>query len=184
MVIEQRRPLKRVLLSLLVVQWSRRCVMVVAGTGHRPNKLGGYGVKAQRRVVRTAIFSLEHLKPERVISGMAIGWDQALARAAVELDIPFVAAVPFESQDSMWPEQSRLAYRELLTLATEVVVVSPGSYSANAMQRRNIWMVDHCTDVLALWNGTSGGTANCIAYARHVKRPIHNAWKHFIASPE
>ena len=153
--------------------------MVVAGTGHRPNKLGGYGVAAERRVFTTALRSLEHLKPERVISGMALGWDQALARAAVELGIPFVAAVPFEGQERMWPEPSQRRFRELLAQAAETVIVSPGSYSANAMQVRNIWMVGRCDRVLALWNGSTGGTHNCITYAARVGKPFVNAWKLF-----
>jgi uncharacterized phage-like protein YoqJ len=153
--------------------------MVVAGAGHRPNKLGGYGVAAQTRVFQTALRSLEHLKPERVISGMALGWDQMLARAALHLGIPFVAAVPFQGQESAWPHTSQESYRELLALASEVVVVSPGTYSPVLMQRRNIWMVDHADRVLALWDGSGGGTGNCIQYARHVARPISNAWKLF-----
>lgn len=155
--------------------------MVVAGTGHRPNKLGGYGVAAERRVLNTALRSLEHLKPERVISGMALGWDQALARAAIDLGIPFVAAVPFEGQERMWPEHSRRRFRELLAQASETVIVSPGSYSANAMQVRNIWMVDHCDRVLALWNGSTGGTHNCITYAARAGKPFVNAWKLFVS---
>ena len=155
--------------------------MIVAGTGHRPNKLGGYGVKATARVIETARRSLEHLKPERVISGMALGWDQALAHAAIDLGIPFVAAVPFTGQELAWPAASQTAYRELLAQAAEVVIVSGGGYSAAAMQTRNIWMVDHCDHILALWNGTPGGTGNCIQYARRVKRPIANAWKLFLS---
>jgi len=156
--------------------------MIVAGTGHRPEKLGGYGPKATARTYTAALRSLEHLKPERVISGMALGWDQALAQAAIDTGIPFIAAVPFIGQERMWPTASRDRYRTLLDKAAEIVVVSEGGYSSTAMQARNIWMVDHCDRVLALWNGdTVGGTANCIRYARHRSIPISNAWKLFLA---
>ena len=32
------------------------------------------------------------------------------------------------------------------------------------MQKRNEFMVDNSDLVVAVWNGTSGGTANCLAY--------------------
>jgi uncharacterized phage-like protein YoqJ len=40
------------------------------------------------------------------------------------------------------------------------------------MQDRNKWMVDHCDALVAIWNGTSGGTANCVKYALSVNKPI------------
>lgn len=157
--------------------------MKIAGTGHRPDKLGGYTDYASQRLVRVARISLEHLAPSLVISGMALGWDQALAQAAVDLDIPFTAAVPFEGQEGKWPARSQTVFRTLLDKASEVVIVSPGGYDVRKMQLRNVWMVDNCDRVLALWNGTSGGTRNCLDYARSVKKPITNAWKAFEAQP-
>ena len=74
----------------------------IAGTGHRPQKLGGFGETANSTLRRFARAWLEILAPERGISGMALGWDQALAAAAVDLAIPFVAAVPFASQAVKW----------------------------------------------------------------------------------
>ena len=153
--------------------------MIVAGTGHRPNKLGGYTRDAQTRLFNTAIKSLEHLQPTKLISGMALGWDQALARACVELNIPFIAAVPFAGQETVWPAASQREYRELCEAASDFIIVSPGGYSAAKMQIRNEWMVDHCDRVLALWDGSPGGTRNCIDYAKTVNRPISNAWKCF-----
>ena len=153
--------------------------MIVAGTGHRPNKLGGYTRDAQTRLFNTAIKSLEHLQPTKLISGMALGWDQALARACVELNIPFIAAVPFAGQETVWPAASQREYRELCEAASDFIIVSPGGYSAAKMQIRNEWMVDHCDRVLALWDGSPGGTRNCVDYAKTVNKPISNAWKCF-----
>ena len=153
--------------------------MIVAGTGHRPNKLGGYTRDVRTRLLNTAIKSLEHLQPTKLISGMALGWDQALARACVELNIPFIAAVPFAGQETVWPAASQREYHELCEAASDLIIVSPGGYSAAKMQIRNEWMVDHCDRVLALWDGSSGGTRNCIGYAKTVNKPISNAWKCF-----
>lgn len=39
-------------------------------------------------------------------------------------------------------------------------------------QQRNQWMVDRADAVLAVWDGSPGGTANCVNYARKVGKPI------------
>ncbi|WP_188052008.1 hypothetical protein [Azospirillum sp. Sh1] len=44
------------------------------------------------------------------------------------------------------------------------------------MNTRNEWMVDHSDRLLALWDGSQGGTANCVRYARGLGRPIDNLW--------
>jgi hypothetical protein len=150
--------------------------MIVAATGHRPDKLGGYAPAWSERRLILARRWLEVVRPERVISGMALGWDQAWAQAAVDLGIPFVAAVPFAGQERAWPPLSQDAFARLLARAAEVVIVSPGGFSGRAMQVRNEWMVDRCDLVAALWDGSSGGTANCVHYAERVGRPIVHLW--------
>ena len=54
---------------------------VFAATGHRPNKLGGYAPKIAADLVKLATIFLNLRKPNKVISGMALGWDQAWAEA-------------------------------------------------------------------------------------------------------
>jgi uncharacterized phage-like protein YoqJ len=150
--------------------------MIIAGTGHRPKKLGGYKVDAENRVYAFARETLTRLKPEHVISGMALGWDMALANACVKLGIPFTAAVPFRDQDGRWPNETRIEYKGLLAAAQRVHVVSSGGYAASKMQVRNVWMVDNCNQLLALYDGSSGGTQNCVVYAHEVGREIVNVW--------
>lgn len=148
--------------------------MIVAFTGHRPDKLGGYKLpnpiytKVCQRIDR----ALGDLQPEKVISGMALGVDQWAAYIALKKKIPFIAAVPFEGQENAWPFQSQHLYRILLRNAHEKVIVSPGGYSADKMQIRNIWMVDHCDKLIAIWDGTKGGTGNCIEYAKSINKNI------------
>lgn len=153
--------------------------MIIAATGHRPDKLGGYGVNVDRKLRYLARKHLEYRKPTKVISGMALGWDMAWAQAAVDLQIPFIAAVPCPDQPRFWPQQSHDRYRDLLARAAEVVVVSE-HYSARNMQRRNEWMVKHCDEVAALWDGSLGGTGNCLAYATKVRKPYINLWDRWI----
>ncbi len=154
--------------------------MIISGTGHRLNKLGGYDKITFERLVELARISLKELKPDKTISGMALGWDQALTQASVDEKIPFVAAVPFKGQESIWPKESQGYYKSLLSEASEVKIVSDGGYSNKKMQIRNEWMVNNSDLVLALWNGTSGGTDNCIKYAEKKDKPIKNVWNKWL----
>lgn len=143
--------------------------MKIAVTGHRPNKLGNEysmdGPVSNRLSSSLADFVLSQ-KPEMLISGMALGVDMLFAKVAIEHNIPFTAAVPFIGQEQRWPQSSRDVYDRILSRASEVVVVCPGGYSAFKMQKRNEWMVDHCDLLVAVWDGSAGGTANCVKFAQ------------------
>lgn len=151
--------------------------MIIAGTGHRSDKLNapGYPVHFKHNPLRLWVreqikIQLRALRPLYVISGLAIGFDQDLAEVSVEMGIPYIAAVPFLGQEARWPQMARIAYRELLKLAYEVHVIWEGGYSRDAMTMRNHWMVDHCNVLLACFDGSAGGTANTVLYADRVGR--------------
>lgn len=148
--------------------------MIVAFTGHRPDKLGGYKIPNPTyiKVCQKIESTLKELNPEKVISGMALGVDQWAAFISYKLKIPFIAAVPFINQECKWPTSSQETYNKLIKLASEKVIVSDGEYSANKMQVRNEWMVDHCDQLIAIWDGSSGGTGNCVNYAKSKNKLI------------
>jgi uncharacterized phage-like protein YoqJ len=149
--------------------------MILSATGHRPDKLGGYSDAVAWNLRVLARNHMMIVKPRHVISGMALGWDQAWAEAALDLSIPFIAAVPFPGQQSRWPADSQRRYEKLLEAAAKVVTIAE-TYSAYAMQKRNEWMVDNSDLVVALWDGSSGGTGNCMAYALRKAKPTVNLW--------
>lgn len=159
--------------------------LIVAGTGHRPNKLivagrPAYDGAALGELIAFAMKVLDYKRPSLVISGMALGWDIALAAAAYQLEIPYDAYVPFTGQESKWPLDSQKRYDFYLENARRVVICSPGGYSPSKMQIRNERMVDACDELLALWNGTAGGTANCVEYARKRDVKIVNCWRSWL----
>lgn len=104
---------------------------------------------------------------------MALGVDQDFAFVCTEMKIPWVAAIPFVGQESQWPRTSQEFYKELLSYAYCTFVVTGGGYSPHKMQRRNQWMVDNCDLLVAVWDGTNGGTGNCVEYAQSVNREIY-----------
>lgn len=154
--------------------------ITLAGTGHRPEKLGGYSEDNFKKLVSIAEEWLKKIKATKVISGMALGWDQALAQAAINLKIYLIAAIPFTNQDKVWRSESKKYYNELLSKASEVINVSGmDDYKVEYMQRRNEWMVDNCDILLAMFDGTSGGTANCMKYAETKNKKILNIYSEF-----
>lgn len=157
--------------------------MILTVTGHRPNKLGGYRTPNlhYNSVMEGLDRTLLEFQPERVITGMAMGVDQWMAELCVWNGVPFVAAIPFENFESKWYESTKRKYYELLNKAAEVVLVCQGEFASWKMQRRNEWMVDRCDRVAAVFDGTDGGTANTIGYARSSGKPIH--YVHFIRPP-
>lgn len=143
---------------------------VIAFTGHRPNKLYGYdlGNEGNTNLKERIKAQLIELNPKGCISGMALGVDTLGAMACNELGIKWSAAIPFKGQECRWPMESQKHYYQLLDTAHSVHVISEGGYSANKMQIRNQWMVDNCNVLLAVWNGSNGGTGNCVAYANSI----------------
>lgn len=150
--------------------------MIVAATGHRPDKLGGYGRKIRVALTELARSHLQQIRPTEVIVGMALGWDQAVAMAALLEGIPFVAAVPFAEQANRWPDGARRRWEALIDRASRVEIISEFA-GTRALHLRNKWMVDRAAKMLALWDGyIGGGTANCMAYVQQRRVPFVNAW--------
>lgn len=104
------------------------------------------------------------------ITGMACGTDIWAGNIVVRLrdrfpDLKLIAAVPFPAFPDAWDEEWKEKYEKLLAKSDLVKVIS-GESGENAVQQRNKWMVDHAAKVIAVYNGTAGGTRNTIQYAR------------------
>ena len=151
--------------------------MKASVTGHRPEKIGGYNPMnevrvALRKAMRTKLIELA---PEEAVSGMALGIDQDFVSVCIDLGIPFVAAVPFLGQESEWPLESQRIYFQLLDRAIRIETICEPGYAPWKMQKRNEWMVDYIGEdgrVIAVWDGSPGGTGNCVRYAEKVGRKI------------
>lgn len=149
--------------------------MKIAITGHRPNKLFyDYNLKSSfvKKIKEKIEKFLEEKKPDYVMSGMALGIDTLFALIALEKEIPLIAAIPFEGQETVWPKESQDLYKKILDQCYEIKIVSEGGFSSDKMMKRNKWMVNNCDILIAVWNGSPGGTANCIRYARLIHKEI------------
>jgi uncharacterized phage-like protein YoqJ len=146
---------------------------IMAFTGHRPDKLGreyDYDGPYSNYLRSQFKHILLTRRPRQVISGMALGVDTLACQVALVLEIPVLASIPFEGQECRWPRKSQDLYNSLLAdpLVTKLVVCE-GSYNSAKMQIRNEHMVDNCDLLVSVWNGTTGGTMNCVRYAEKKK---------------
>lgn len=148
--------------------------VIAAATGHRPSKLP---TDAESQVKVAYRKALTQLKPDWFISGMAIGVDTWAAEVALELGIKLWAAVPFEGQERRWVPADQERFKSILARASKTTIVCQGTYDPKMFQKRNIFMVDNCTILLAYWDGTPGGTGNCVKYARKVNRNMTNLFE-------
>jgi len=156
--------------------------MIISAAGHRPEKLKAYNQAAYPgsftydRLIDLSTQIIKRREATHVISGMSLGFDMAVAQAAIEINVPFVAAIPFEGQESNWPKESQDYYHQLLGQASEIEFVSKPGYESWKMQKRNEFMVDNADVVIALWDGSKSGTGNCVNYAESIEKPVINYW--------
>ena len=133
-------------------------LFIVGGTGHR-----AYYDEVDLTTILTEI------KPTSIISGMADGWDIALAKTSLNLNIPLVAAIPFKDHIKYWN-----ILNNPLTLSH---IVCEGGYEVWKLHRRNEWMADRANLMLAFWDGNEkGGTFNCIEYCKRKNIPWINLY--------
>ena len=144
-------------------------------TGHRPEKLEqseSVVVEALKKEIRTAIAD----GFQTFISGVARGVDLWAAEIVLTLRdegdaIRFICASPYQGFEDRWGREWQARYRRAIERADLVRFICPG-YGWDCFQRRNKWMVDHSTRVIAVYNGGPGGTRNTVEYARSRGVPI------------
>jgi uncharacterized phage-like protein YoqJ len=149
--------------------------MKLAITGHRPKKLQNeYDLNGPMTtwIKKEIVKIIEIEEPKEIITGMALGVDTLFALIGIEMAIPIYAAIPCNGQEKRWPYKSQKLYNEILSnsLVTKFVVCA--EYTQSCMQMRNEVMTDRCDKIIAVFDGTSGGTANCVKYAEKIGKPI------------
>lgn len=114
--------------------------LVLGITGHRPDKLG-VG---------------------------ALGIDQDACGVWARMGIAYVVAVPFPGQESRWPRESRERYQRVLSHAAGIyraseVAPTSDKEAGEMLKRRNEWICCVCDDLIAVFDGSRGGTSHCLS---------------------
>lgn len=79
-------------------------------------------------------------------------------------EIHLICALPHPDFEKKWKLTEQLKYNSILKKADLTRAICP-RFSMGAYQKRNIWMVDRASRVIAAYNGEKGGTKNTIDYA-------------------
>ena len=144
-------------------------------TGHRANKLHRSEAEISDDLKREIKAAFES-GCTTFITGMAFGVDIWAGELVLDLrkkhrQIRLVSAVPYMGFEERWDAAWQSRYRKLLKKADEVHYICDG-YTSFAYQKRNEWMVDRSSRVIAVFNGEAGGTRNTINYAQKKNVPI------------
>ena len=151
-------------------------------TGHRPDKLP-FGGREQhpdclelKERLAGEIIAMREQGITRFLSGMALGTDLWAAEAVLRLKqrdpgVALVAVIPFTGQASRWSPRNRRRYEAVLAQADETVLIRP-YYTSGCMFERNRFLVEHAAHMIAVYDGTPGGTAYTVGYARQLERHI------------
>lgn len=154
-----------------------------AFTGHRPKSFPwGYDENAPscvllKEVLASQISALAEQGVTDFLSGMAQGVDLWCAQIVLDLRktnpaLKLHAILPCEGQERKWTASAQEHYRSILAQANEGIYVGQ-EYSRNCMLKRNRYLVDHSSILLAVYNGTyQSGTGMTVRYAQRLKREI------------
>ena len=136
--------------------------MIIGVTGHR-------NLEHSEALIKTKLTNLlTDLNCKKLITGMAIGFDIVCAETAIDLDIPFVAAVPFVEQAKAWSSEQQKRYMNILEKASEIYIHPSPEKEMNTKQRmlygffgRNSWIADNSEILVAYLIKEDGGTKHC-----------------------
>lgn len=157
---------------------------VCAFTGHRPKSFPWkYNEAAPDCVLLKEVLAKQiKLLADRGVtdwlSGMAQGVDLWCAQIVLDLReknpaLKLHCVLPCRGQDSKWTASAQELYRSILVQANEVIYVGQ-EYSRDCMLKRNRYMVDRASILLAVYNGTRRcGTGATVRYARQLGRNIY-----------
>lgn len=161
------------------------CMEKISFTGHRPQYLGGFGPEAKRRLYTFAHRRMLRLEADTEIwVGCALGFDMAIATAAIEQGHRVVSCLPFLGFNKLWKMSSIFELDGLLNKSHEVRIVTSkedwvhmDGQEVFALNKRNHYMVDNTDRLASLCCGAPSGTQNCIDYALRTGKSVEYWWK-------
>lgn len=151
-------------------------------TGHRPEKLPWGKNEADlrclslKRKLRDALETAFAEGKRHFVCGMARGCDLYFAETVIALkmehpDITLEAVIPFAGQSEKWSPEQRQRWERLVAECDRKTVLQE-LYTPDCMHRRNRYMVEKSSLVIAVYDGSNGGTRRTLEYAIREKVPF------------
>lgn len=146
-------------------------------TGHRSQTLPW---KFSEEGMRFSIFKINLLLAIKksinegythFISGMGLGVDLIAAELILALkkqneNITLECALPCQEQEKMWDLKSKKRYYIILEQADIITKVSDCRYFNGCMKKRNQYMINKSSKIIAVFSGMAGGTEQTISMAK------------------
>ena len=137
-------------------------------SGHRQEKLSKSPEEVQEWLSEQIAIAISD-GYSTFITGMAMGVDIWAGEIVIRMretnpDLHLIAIVPWPGFSARWNPEWRSRYETLLKSA-DLVRYTSQNYSPDIFEKRNKWMVDHSTRLIAFYNGEDGGTKDMISYA-------------------
>lgn len=156
----------------------------VAFTGYRPSKLPflnnpeSVEYKKLYNAIYAEVERLIHRDYRFFLTGGAIGCDLMAAEAIVSLKkkyrkkhVAHELCLPCRNHDEKWSEIDKMRLEEIKK-SSMVTYVSDTEYFNGCMQKRNQYMVDTSSVLIAVFDGMNGGTRNTVKYAEKKGRKL------------
>lgn len=144
-------------------------------TGHRPEKLPWRGDESDPRCLAlkerlaAAVEDAYDRGMRHFLCGMARGADFYFCDAVLELrerrsGVTLEAVIPCEEQTARWSERERERWFSLVERCDGETMLQH-HYDKGCMLRRNRYLVDHSSMLIAVYDGMLGGTMYTLSYA-------------------
>jgi uncharacterized phage-like protein YoqJ len=148
-------------------------------SGHRPESLPN--VQGLEKLIKSYIVSEIKKAVEEGFNTFIMGGSRGIdlwAGMAVLLQrhespgIRLVAALPYHTASSRFTEHERFDYGYVLESCDEVLYASD-SYSKDCMKRRNLFMIEHSSRIIAFVKNSRSGTGQTIRLAEKAGLDTH-----------
>ena len=150
------------------------------GTGSRSMVNHPHAVEIYNGL-KNFILEMYRVRPNLVlISGLAEGWDEAIAKVGMREKIPYIVAIPHPTYGQYYWRDHSVTGRNRMNMFTllvqsakEVVTVSDSIFVNGTHSNfiRNTWMVNHCNEA-TVYMAHSSGTRDAVAKLKSVNKPM------------
>ncbi len=149
-------------------------------TGHRnlPKEMASL-MALKQRLIREIHIALEQ-GIDTFLFGGAYGFDLlcgASVLSITQMDCSLICILPFVGHDVKWNIKDKEEFIRIQRACTKTIITS-GEYSKDVYRKRNQFLVDNSSKVIAYWDGKySSGTAQTLRMARKKELEIINIYE-------
>jgi uncharacterized phage-like protein YoqJ len=116
--------------------------------------------------------------PVAVVSGLRLGAEQLGAEAALQLELPLLAVLPYPEAQKPWPSEARAHFAELvdaaeLVLTLETAAPTSRQLAGAALARRDAWLARQVDAAIVVWDGEDDAVGRLVRSLEDHLGPEH-----------